>query len=237
MSKKNENFIYLYVASMVILKMKHHLFLLLICLVTNISTLSQPPIDLDAIKKLAEDTAATSNYRLLIDEFNQTPLALDTIKGTLLYYGKIFTKGYAPYKINFDEINFTELVLKRKYKEAIAKGEGLLKSDPINLEILSKILLCYSKASIKNKAETTKAKVDLLVSSILTHGDGQSEYNTLKVISVGDEYAMMGILGITGLSRNSKLSGKSTFDIWKAKNSKGKRIDFFVEILLTLGKD
>ena len=213
-----------------IFKMKRILILILIFFATSIATFSQSQLDLDEIKKLAEDSTSISNYRSLVEEFNHNPLALDTAMGNLIYYGKLF-KGYDLYKINFDEINFTELVLKKKFKQAIPKGEGLIKSDPVNLEILSKLLICYGKANIKDKAELTKAKVDLLVTTILTHGDGLSETKTLKVISVGDEYTMMGMLGITGLSRNSKLSAKSTFDTWNAKNSKGKRTDFFVEVL------
>jgi hypothetical protein len=210
-----------------------HILILIICFATSIATFSQAQLDLDEIKKLAEDSTSSSNYRALVEEFNHNPLALDTTRGRLIYYGNLF-RGYDLYKINFEEINFTELVLKKKYKQAIPKGEDLLKSDPVNLEILSKLLTCYNKANIKDKAELTKAKVDLLVTSILTHGDGLSESKTLKVISVGDEYAMMGMLGITGMSRNSKLSTKSAFDTWKAKNSKGKRIDFYVEVLFNL---
>ena len=213
--------------------MKHIYLLILIYSTTSIPSLSQIPIDLNKIKEFVVDSTSTSNYRSLVEEFNQNPSALDTNKGSLIYYGKLFG-NYDLYKINFDELNFSELVLKKKYKQAISKGEDLLKSDPVNLEILSKLLLCYNKTDNKGKEEITKIKVGLLTTCILTHGDGLSDSTTLKVISVGDEYAMMGILGISGMSRNSKMSAKSTVDTWKAKNSKGKRIEFFVEVLYNL---
>lgn len=213
--------------------MKHILLLILICSTTGIASLSQILIDLNKIKEFVNDSTAISNYQSLVEEFNQNPAALDSNKGSLIYYGKLF-RNYNLYRINFDEINFSELVFKKKYKQAISKGEDLLKSDPINLEILSKLLICYSKTDNKVKEELTKVKVGLLTTSILTHGDGLSDSTTLKVITVGDEYAMMGMLGISGISRNSKMSGKSTTDTWKAKNSKGKRIEFFVEVLHNL---
>ena len=213
--------------------MKHIFLLILICSTTSITSQSQIPIDLNKIKEFVEDSTSISNYRSLVEEFNQNPSALDTNKGSLIYYGKLFGK-YDLYRINFDELNFSELVFKKKYKQAIPKGEDLLKSDPVNLEILSKLLMCYSKTDNKGKEELTKVKVGLLITSILTHGDGLSDSATLKVISVGDEYAMMGMLGISGMSRKSKMSGKSTVDTWKAKNSKGKRIEFFVEVLYNL---
>lgn len=213
--------------------MKQIFILTLSCFTTSIVALSQAPLDLNEIKKSVQDSTSSSSYRSLIEEFNQNPSALDTSKGGIIYYGKLFT-GYDPFRINFHELDFNKLVLQNKYKQAILKGEELIKSDPVNLEVLSKLLLCYSKTDNKVKEELTKNKVDLLTTAILTHGDGLSESTTLKVISVADEYAMMGMLGISGMTRSSKLSSKSTVDTWKAKNSKGKRIDFFAEVLHSL---
>ena len=214
-------------------KMKHIFILILICFATSTVALSQAPLDLNEIKKFVKDSTSISNYRSLVEEFNQNPSSLDTTKGSLVYYGKLFA-GYDLYRINFNELNFSELVLKKKYKQAIPKGEELIKSDPVNLEILSNLLICYNKTHNKAKEELTEIKVGLLITSILTHGDGLSGSTTLKVISVGDEYVMMGTLGINGVSRNSKMSASSILDIWKAKNSKGKRIEFFVEVLHNL---
>lgn len=188
-------------------------------------------ISLDSIKNFVEDSLTTSNYRSLLGEFSNHPEALDSKQGSIVYYGRIFN-GFDPYKFDFDEIDFEKLVQKRKYKAAIPKGEELLKVDPANLEVLSMLYTCYTNAQLTGRKELTKIKLDLLTESILMYGDGSSESSTLKIVSIGDEYAMMRILKVVGSSRTTKFLPQSALDIWQAKNSKGKRIDFFAELML-----
>lgn len=208
-----------------------YLFYLLFFFSARVDVFSQSSLDLDKIKSSIADS---NSYTLLVEQFNTNPSAINVENGAMLYYGKLFSKDFKPYKINFDEIEFSKLVSKRKYKQAIPKGEDLIKNDPINLEILSELSVCYKKAGLTDKANLTEIKVGLLMSSILPYGSGLSKENTLKVISVGDEYAMMGMLGIVGVTRNSLISAKSILDTWEAKNKSGKRIGFFVEVLNNL---
>ena len=213
--------------------MKHFIILLLF-ITASTESFSQNPIDLNKIKKAVIDTSSIFSYYSLVEKFSSNPSLLDISDGTVIYYGKLFTKNYKPYKINFDEIEFTKLVAKKKWKQAITKGEEIIKSDPTNLEILSELSMCYKKTNLPDKSELTKSKVDLLVSSILAYGSGLSKENTLKVISVGDEYAVMRMLGISGISRSSLISATSILDTWEAKDKNGKRIVFFVEVLNNL---
>lgn len=150
----------------------------------------------------------------------------------MIYYGRLFASGYKPYKLNFAEIDFIKLVGGKKYKQAVPKGEDLLKEAPAHLEVLARLFTCYNKLGLLDKANLTKAKIDLLISSILAQGSGQSKDNTLKVVSVGDEYAVMGVLGFSGTSRSSAITGVSILDTWKVKDPKGNRMDLYVEVLV-----
>ncbi len=192
---------------------------------------SQNSLDLEGIKRAALDTTSNFSYNSLVRKFNQIPSKLDIIKGTIIYYGKLFTPDYKPYKINFIAIDFIKLISKKKYKQAISKGEEILESDPANLEVLSGLAVCYSKAGLSDQENLTKAKLDLLIASILEHGRGELKENTLKVVSTADEYILMQVLHITPLSRRSGPLGTSVLDIWKAKDPNGKRIDFFVKVI------
>jgi hypothetical protein len=215
--------------SLQVQNMKYSLIVLFSISVST-DVFSQDSLDLKKIRKSVSDTTSGPSYETFIEKFNTSPLSLSVDEGTILYYGKLF-KDYKPYKINFDEIEFTKLVSKKKHKQAISKGEDLIKSDPANLELLLALLTCYEEADLASKASLTKSKIELLVSSILAHGSGESKNNTLKVVSVGDEYAIMGILKITGLSRSSLMTSSSVLDTWKAKDRNGKRIDYFVEVV------
>jgi hypothetical protein len=214
-------------------KMRHIVFFLLIYFAFQTCLFGQRKSELDSIKKLVGDSLSRPNYQSLIEMFNENPATLDSTEGSIIYYGRIFN-GYDPYRINFDEIDFEKLVGKGQYKAAIIKGEELLKTDPVNLEVLSILITCYNNAHLNNKKELTKTKVDLLTNSILMYCNGSSETNTLKIVSIGDEYAMMKKLKIIGLSRVSQFDNGSTVDTWQAKNPQGKRIDFFAEIVLNI---
>ena len=215
-------------------KFMKHFIIFLFYLTASADVFSQNHLDLEKIRKVVLDSSLYFSYNSLVEEFNTNPSMIDIGKGTIIYYGKLFTKDYKPYKINFDEIEFTKLVSRKKYKQAIPKGEEIIKHDPVNLEILSELSLCYKRMNSTDKAELTKIKVGALLSSILNYGSGLSKEITLKVISVGDEYAAMGMLGISGISMNSSISVPSILDTWKAKDKNGKRIDFFVEVLNNL---
>ena len=212
--------------------MKYFITLLLF-ITTSADISSQSPLNLDKIKEAVSDTNSDFSYSSLIKKFNIDPGALNIAQGTVIYYGKLFTEGYKPYKINFDEIEFTKLIAKKKYKRAIPKGEEIIKSDPVNLETLSKLFICYRKVGLIDSANSIKSRVDLIIAIILTYGSGESRENTLKVISVGDEYAVMRMLGITGIFRKSLTAEASILDTWKADKD-GKRVDFFVEVLNNL---
>jgi hypothetical protein len=211
--------------------MKPYLILLLFVLAAT-KLLSQTSIDLKEIEKMTTDSTASPSYSVLVEIFNSSPSALNVHEGKLIYYGRLFSASYKPYKLNFDEVDFTKLVGSRKYKQAVPKGEDLLKADPANLEVMARMFTCYKKLGLHDKADLTKAKIDLLVSSILAQGTGRSKDSTMKVVSVGDEYAMMGVLGISGITRRSSITGVSILDTWKVKNSKGNRIDLYVEVLI-----
>lgn len=211
--------------------MKSCLSLLLFMLI-GINLLGQPSFDLKEIEDLTTDPGADPSYSVLVEIFNNSPSALNVHEGKLIYYGRLFAPNYKPYKLNFDEMDFTKLVGGKKYKKAVTKGEDLLKAAPANLEVLARLFTCYNKLGLQDKANLTKAKIDLLVSSILAQGSGQSKDNTIKVVSVGDEYVMIGVLGFSGTRQNSSITGVSILDTWKVKDPKGNRRDLYVEVLV-----
>jgi hypothetical protein len=209
-----------------------HLLILIAALFATTSGFAQDSLDLEEIKRAVRDTGSGSGHPVLLEQFNKFPGLLSISKGTTIYYGRLFTEGYKPHQLNFEAIEFTKLLLKKKYKKAIPKGEEILRTDPANLEILAKLLVCYKETGQAANADLTKGKVDLLMASIMTNGSGESKDNTVKVVSVGDEYAVMGMLGIAGLTRSTVITRSSIFDTWKARGPNGQHMDFFVELLL-----
>ena len=79
----------------------------------------------------------------------------------------------------------------------------------------------------------TLNKLNLLLNTVFKSGTGKEQENAFKVVAIGDEYAIMAWLGVSGLSRQSLMKGGSTIDSWKVRDSKsGKKYDMHFEWLV-----
>ena len=212
--------------------MKRIFYLPFLLLFTNF-LFGQTSLDLKEIEKQTNDSTSDYFYPRLISEFNNQPQYFDTVKAKFLYYGKLYTKNYKMFQFSTDEIEFNKLLSKGKYKKATPIGEKILQENPANIEILSKLNLCYKKTGLTENADTTLNKLNLLLNTVFKSGTGKEQENAFKVVAIGDEYAIMAWLGVSGLSRQSLMKGGSTIDSWKVRDSKsGKKYDMHFEWLV-----
>lgn len=80
-----------------------------------------------------------------------------------LYYGKLFSKYYQPYKTDGQERNFNELLMRGNYERAISIGEKMLEKDPVNFAHLLKMLRCYVAIKQEELAQPTKNSNEYIV--------------------------------------------------------------------------
>lgn len=196
------------------------LFFLTLSILLASHSFGQRNLDLKLIDKLTNDSTSEYFYSKIVFEFQHSPATIDPLKANYLYYGKLFTKTYKMFQFSADENEFNKLLGKGKYKKAIPLGENILQSDPANLDIISKLNICYKKEKQIEKADTGLLRQNILLNTVLTSGTGQEAENAFKIVAIGDEYIIMSLLGITGLSRQSIMKGTSTIDTWKIKETK-----------------
>lgn len=189
-------------------------------------------INLSEIEKMTNDASTGYYYDTLISAFLRHPEEFDTSKGVSLYYGKIFRDSFDPYSFRSDQANFDNAMRQEQYRRAIAIGEKLLESDPVDFGLLLQLLKCYIEEKNEELATKTKMRVDVLYKAILRSGDGSTLESAIQVIQVPDEYAMMALLSIQGLSRRSETKAHSIVDIWKVRPQKrGDRKTLYFEVL------
>ena len=197
------------------------------------TSFGQTELNLKEIEKLTKDSTSEYFYPTLISEFNNTPKFFESKKAKFIYYGRLFTKSYKIFQFTADDNQFNNFLSKSKYKKAIPFGEKILQDVPANIEIISKLQLCYEKANMKEKADTAFTKLTILLNTVLQSGTGQSSNEAFKVVAVGDEYSIMALLGFAHISRQSLLKGASTIDSWKVKEIKsGKKSELHFEWLV-----
>jgi hypothetical protein len=193
-------------------------------------------IDLEEIKELTTDPGSGYFYDSLLSQFLRGPYDFEMTKSISIYYGKLYSRYYTPYKFNPDEGNFEDMLRRENYPRAISLGERILEKDPVNFSVLLKLLRCYLETKDDDMAVLTRVKVDVLRKAILHSGTGDDMEAPYQVIDISDEYAMMAIMGLEGLSRRAEMKPSSVIDAWKVKPiGKGKKQSLYFELLLNAG--
>jgi hypothetical protein len=109
----------------------------------------------------------------------------------------------------------------------------MLEKDPVNFAHLLKMLRCYVAMKQEQLAQLTKIQADVLYKAILHSGDGNSPETAWQVTDISDEYALMAIMNIEGISRRSSMKSSSVVDTWKVRRSeKGGQDTLYFELLL-----
>ncbi len=180
-------------------------------------TFSQTPIDLVNIKRITQDSTQEYYYPRLVDEFVKSPEYFPLAKGVHIYYGQLYSKGYKVFNLTEDRTDFNKFLQRQNLRKAIPIGEKLLAENPIDMEILSKMSFCYDREGQQELAAKLKSRISVLHRVILSSGDGDRFESPYKVVAVPDEYVIMGIERMEGISRQSKPGLNSTVDIWSVK--------------------
>ena len=189
-------------------------------------------INLEEIRKLAADHSTAYYYDTLVQDFLTTPGEFEMSKGITLYYGKLFSDGYDPYSFSPQQTNFEEAFRRQNYERAIMLGVKIVEKDPVDFTVLLKLLKCYLEEGEDEAAEFTRMQVDVLYKAILHSGDGSSPESAIKVLQVADEYAIMALMGIEGVSRRSQMGRNSIVDVWKVRSAaKGGKEVMYFEVL------
>jgi len=153
-------------------------------------------IDFTEIKKETEDSSSTHFYPDLTKRFVSRDSTLTFEDYKHLYYGRVFRPKYRPYGTTNEKKSFLDLVKAAKYEEAIKEGEQLFKSDPVDLEVLLQMSICYLKTNQKEKKIWFATQYFSFLDVIYSSGDGKESRSAYVVTSVDHEYMILNDLGL-----------------------------------------
>lgn len=199
--------------------------LLLLLMLTGIAVHSQGKPSIADIERNVQDSTSAFFYERLLFRFVSLPSLLSPEEGRHLYYGQYKGRKRNPAEA---ERAFFELVSANKCVEAITAGEQLLKTDAVNLEILGRLLQCYSKADKGNpQAPHRLAQFRILLDAALNSATGPADHKTYTVMNVVDGYILAATLGtdLMQFRRRSRSVPEGMLDNWKKGR---KKISFLV---------
>ena len=145
-------------------------------------------VDYDLIQKEIKDSSSFYYYPRMIELFNNN-ISLTSEEYIFLYYGNVYYQNYNPY--GYDSKDFKNLVREAKYQEAIPLGKELLSVNPIDLDLLYNMLICYHYLDIKDTAKIYGSKYFTFIDVIISSGDGKSVKTAYVVNCVSDEYNVL----------------------------------------------
>ncbi len=155
-------------------------------------------VNFDEINVEVSDSTSALFYPQLIKRILANDTTLNKVEFKHLYYGNVFQNYYHPYgatekqKLFFDAYRNGDA-----YKNVEALGLSVLKENPVDLDVILKMVFLYNREKDVSKA-TLFAKIYVsFLEVIYASGSGQDCENGFVVISVDDEYRITGDLGLT----------------------------------------
>lgn len=177
--------------------MRNRLIVLILFCATSAFSQRVGKIDFYKIKKNINNTESNYYYPNLLERIwaNDTTLTYSEYKH--LYYGNVFQPYYHPYGASFIKKDFNEIYAQGDPIKSIEKGMEVLAENPVDIEVTLKIVLAYLELGDRDMARIFAKKYYGFLDVIYASGDGETQESAYVVISVDDEYRVVGDLGLS----------------------------------------
>jgi tetratricopeptide (TPR) repeat protein len=174
------------------------------------------------------------SFAKLQDKFtkNYAEMGLDEI--FMFYFGTTSQKNYSPYALPMIIKPISEqmegFLGKKEYSACIKTGQDFLKQYPAAIEIYLPLAIAYYESGDFVNYSEAISKYHAFINAILATGDGKSTQSAWVVISVRDEYVVLGYLGLTTSSQALLNDNGHSFDRMNCANENKDEFSFYFNI-------
>ena len=160
------------------------------------------PPDYQGIKGVMNDSSSVFYYPSLMDRYQRCDTTLNMEDFRVLYYGTLFTSSYSPYarpekNDTLTAIFTSDTVTVDDFRTIIRLESKILEKFPFNIWDLSVLSFSYHNTGDTVQYNNTSFKLNMVVRTILSTGDGRTEETAWHVISVDHEYDLLNLLGLS----------------------------------------
>lgn len=174
--------------------------LLLVCawFITSVSLYAQNigRVDFTEIKRNIENPESHYYYPRLVERILADDTTLTYRDFKHLYYGNVFQSYYYPYGVSNAKKEFTTIFKNEEYTQAVVKGKQVLAENPVDIEVTLKMIISFLELGDTMQAKIYGKKYFGFLDVIYASGDGKTAETAYVVISVNDEYRVVGDLGL-----------------------------------------
>jgi hypothetical protein len=196
--------------------------------------------DYKAIKKIMKDKHSENYYPRLLERYLNSDTSLTIENCKILYYGTFFTDSYSPYPQNPYSDSISSILNKdtlvQNDFEALIKYENLvLKECPFNMRDLNILSYSYSQLGDTISANRGYFKLDLIIRTIMSTGDGKEEKSAWHVISISHEYDLLRAMGFRFGGKQSLTKGGC--DYLEVQENEYNMDGFYFDVNMILSKE
>ncbi|MES2486616.1 MAG: DUF4919 domain-containing protein, partial [Bacteroidota bacterium] len=158
--------------------------------------------DFTIIEKNINNKSSDFYYDKLFSRYNKGDATLTTEEKQHLYYGYSFREDYNPYYTS-DSIQVirtlinTDNLSKKEMQRVVSLTTEALKGYPFDLSLMGYRSFFLRELGKDKEAAAEGIRADIILDAILSTGDGYTKQTCLYTISVGNEYEIVNILGLT----------------------------------------
>ena len=157
--------------------------------------------DYTKIEKITHDKASPFNYQKLFTRYQKNDTTLSAQEYQYLYYGYFFQPAYSPMG-SFSDYNDSIRAMYKKdvltindQTTVVRFTKELLQSEPFDISNLNRLYRLYLDLGAHDSAKLYLFKLEMLAKTLFATGDGKTEKTAIHVLSVNDEYSVLGLLG------------------------------------------
>jgi hypothetical protein len=143
-------------------------------------------------------------------------------KATELRLAYAASAEYNPYDTKISDIRkaASDFYDQKKFPEAIAEVQKGLARSKYNIDLLIILATCYRTLGDVANADKSRELWMSLMDSVLRSGDGLGYATAFKVISVDEEYSLLGVLQLEVINQSLESHDGSQFDVMRVKSGK-----------------
>jgi len=179
--------------------------------------------DYQKIKQQVNNKDSEFFYPKLFERYQGNDTTLQHKHYRMLYYGYPFQPGYqpsrsSPYSDSLRTIYQKDSLKKADFDKIIEYEQRLLEKDPFSLRDLNTLAYAYAQKNEKQKTTRLDYKINLLIETILSTGDGLKEESAWHVTEPSHEQDILNVLGFQPAGEESMRGGG--FDYIRVKENR-----------------
>jgi len=196
------------------------------------------PPDYSHIRRATHDSASADFYPTLFSRYITNDKTLTIEQYRTLYFGYYFQDGYSDSSFckNTDQIKLLidkDFPTSSDWKQAIPLIKECMQTEPFDLEKLNLLFTAYHSLNENATADAYQNKLEMVIKSILSTGDGRTDSSAMHILSIADEYSIISILGYEPTGEENLIGDHFDYVALKPNQDEMEGIYFNVKELLT----